>query len=309
MKFHFLKVNRPGFCLNFSLFSEFLWRRRSSGNFKCKSIKFILFFCLLASLGSYSIKSLASVCDCEKIRKTGECSNPNCIQVCDFQLSLNEINQSLIKKCLGKKKWVFSFDKEYVEQVRQQGHTQVKTKVLTVKPLNYLHFMKDISAADIGSLTRLAEKEIEKIQKKGNQRVERNCSSCQLIPEISALFKVNPPEKSCPAEYLKTHNYESSKSFDLKNGLCDEDKIFKYFEEYVKNVVSGDSEISKKLWSDCPDPCSFQVGYSVKLDEEKCAGEIDLKVDCTHTARKSFWGVPKYDVQIKYTGDLKCEAK
>ena len=241
-------------------------------------MKIILFFCFLASLSSYSFKSFANVCDCKKIRKTGECNNPNCAQICDFQLSLNEINRGLVEKCLKKEKWDFGLNK------------------------------KKVSAASIESITQQVQKRIEEIQKEGEKRIQDNCPNCQLIPEISALFKVNPPKKNCPEPYLKTHKYENSKIFDLKNKVCDEVQVFKYFEKYVRHVVSGDSEISKKLWKDCPDPCSFQVNYTVKIDEKKCDGEIDLKVGCTHKVEKGLFGIPIYDMNFRYTGDLKCES-
>ena len=245
-------------------------------------LKCILFFCLVVSLGSYSFKSLASVCNCEKIRKTGECSNPNCVQICGFQLPLNEINQALIKKCLGKKSWTY--------------HSK--------KP--------DVPASEVKALITSAEKSIEGIHSKGEASVEKNCPNCEIIPKISADFKVNPLEENCPQQYLKTYKYNHNKKFELKKGMCNKDKIFQYSGKYVEKVVNSPqtNPESKKLWEACPDPCSFQINYSVKIDEKNCKGEIDLKVDCTHRGkRKGLFQLPIYDVKVSYTGDLKCEGK
>ena len=291
------------FSLNFFLL--FFTRMTVLRNFKTQFIKLIFFFCVMLS-GSYSFKSLANMCDCEKIRETGECSNPNCAEVCDFQISLNEINQSLIKKCMERDKWLFGFDK-YYETLSVGESTE---NVLRIKVLNQSHYMTNILASQLGSVTEKVLEKIEYIKLKGSQRLKKTCTNCRLIDDIFSDFKGKTPKENCSEEYLKTYEYERSKSFNLKNGTCDRDEVFSDFWEYTLDLLKNPEKNpdSKKLWDACPNPCSFQANYALKIDDKNCAAEMDLKIHCTHKVKRSFFQ-PSYDMQIVYTGDLKCEGK
>ena len=243
-----------------------------------KLVKIAFFFSLFLFFGSHSWTSLAdSICDCEKIIKTKRCDNPDCIKVCNLQDSLTDINFHLAEICLGKGNQAFNFKKA------------------------------DVKATQIEFLIKQAKERIEEIEEKSKELLKKNCPYCQLLSKISAHFKVEPQKKNCPDQYLKTHYYKNSKRMDLQKGACNKAKIFSYFESYVRDLVSGKNVVSRKLWTACPDPCSFDVSYSVKIDEEQCKGEFDARVDCTHGVDKSFFGIPIYDLEINYTGSLKCK--
>ena len=237
----------------------------------------LAFIFLLIFLSSFEIVAKDPVCDCEKIKQTGECSNPNCITLCGFQTSLEEISSNLAKKCLGEDNLIFSFSKT------------------------------NVSAKDIKNVSATAKQKIEMIEKSSKNNLIENCPQCDLDSEISAHYKVVSPEKNCPEPYLKDYHYKNVIKQDKKNGACEEDKIFSQFGLYVKDLVSGGSEVSKKLWKACPDPCSFDVSYVTKIDEVKCEGAVNVKIGCTHRVRKSFWGIPIYNVQIDYKGGLQCK--
>ena len=283
----------------------------SLGSLKKLAHKFLYFYLVCI----WSFQAFTNPCDCEAIKRAGKCNNPNCIKICGFQTSLNEISSNIVEKCIGTDNLDFNFDKkESVSAFETASAEPSQIEVIIEKHIGQgnltFNFKKEeLSATSISALTKQTKEKIELIQSASKKQVAKNCPGCELNPEISARFKVNPPKKNCPQQYLKTHSYKSSKKIGLQNGLCREDQIFSYSQKYMKDIISGDSEISKKLWKDCPDPCSFDVSYSVRIDEKLCQGDVDVRIDCTHRVEKSFFGVPEYDVSIKYTGRLKCEGK
>ncbi|MDE0092780.1 MAG: hypothetical protein OXN83_05810, partial [Oligoflexia bacterium] len=261
---------------------------------KRRYYKTLSFTFLFLFLGSFSALADSFLCDCELIRRVGKCSNPDCISICDFQTSLDEISSSIVEQCLGKESLTLYFRKA------------------------------NASATEIPDFTETAEQKIEDKENKIKNKLLENCPHCELDSSVSAHFKVVSPKRNCPAQYLKDYHYQNEKKMALKKGICEKDKIFQYFGKYVEDLVSSggssgnqtssgatgvsgsapqskqedtDSVIqaSRDLWKACPDPCSFDVSYVVKIDEEKCEGELNVKVGCTHRVRKSFWGVPIYN--------------
>ena len=233
---------------------------------------FLLFCGFFAFIGS----AKESTCNCKEIIETKKCDNPNCLKICAVLYPLSNLQSQMAELCLG------------------EGNQSLSLK------------KQNISALDIASITSEIKQKFLKIEKIGKKNLEKNCPQCKLMPEMSAHFKVEPPKKNCPDRYLKTHHYKKDKTKNKDKGVCKKTEIFKYFENYVQNLVNGKKEDSRKLWADCPDPCSFEVSYSVKIDEENCRGDVDVKIDCTHRVEKSFFGIPIYDVEFKYEGNLKC---
>ncbi|MCY4321486.1 MAG: hypothetical protein OXC37_03655 [Bdellovibrionaceae bacterium] len=218
------------------------------------------------------------LCDCEKLRTTGEC-NPNCVPICAFQLPLNKLNTSVIEKCLGESKWSYTI-------IKKEG----------------------VPGTEITSLKNSAEDRIEKYHEGGKESLKKNCPNCDLIPKILTSIIPVTPKKTCPEEYLKSYLFRESKKIDKEDGVCDKKKIFSYFESYVKSKLDKSTEESKKLWEDCPSDCSFRPHYSLTIDEQNCEGQSNLKIDCTHKARRKLL-TPYYNIKVSYTGDLKCMGK
>lgn len=267
--------------LNYILMSFWKWFSLFSQNKEnFKQFKFVFFFNLLLLFGAYSFTSMAEdICDCEQLRTTGDC-NPNCVKICAFQIPLNEISASVVEKCLSQEKWFHDIIKK-----------------------------ESISLLKANSLKREAERKITEHHLKGQELLKKNCPNCDLVPKILSVFKAKPRKKNCPEQYLKPHFFEVVKKVDIEKGSCNKKKIIGHFEKYIKDKLLGKGADSKKLWASCPDPCSFQFNHSIVIDEEACEGTLNLRVDCSHRVDRTFLGIPIYDVDISYTGDLKCMGK
>ena len=244
-----------------------------------KSFVVLSLFLSLAPLYAFKSSAQNMDCDCEKIIEAKKCDNPNCIKICSLLHPMSDISSRLANMCLGEENRNLTFKKERV------------------------------SAGDISSVSGEIKTKILETEKASKQSLEENCPQCQLISNISAHFKVNAKEKTCPSQYLKTHHYKEYKRGELtwRKKTCKKKKLLKHFEKYTKKLISGKSEDSIKLWEACPEPCSFEVSYTVKVDNEPCQGLADIRVDCTHKVNKDFFGIPMYDLNIQYKGTLKCE--
>ena len=250
-------------------------------------LTFFFSFCFSVSLFA---NTEGDICNCEE-----DLCNPNCIKVCQLKLPLQEIKSRIIKNCFGANR------SYYFEQ----------DKVKATKALELINKSKE----EIMELAEGSEKSLKK-----------KCPDCEKIYKISSKFDFKPEQKTCGEEYLKTYSYKTSTAINLNKGEhCNIGAILTYFESYTLYLVAKRGDLtkdpfkemskedrslitsrSKELWANCPAKCSFLTSYSTKINPEKCKGEVDIKVDCTHKVSKKFF-TPIYDVKISYEPDLQCK--
>ena len=233
---------------------------------------------------SFSEKPITPNCPCDEIRIEKKCDNPDCIKICNLQHLFNEIDEQIINQCLKDvaKNTTFVLKKAQITQLE-----------------GFLKESKD---------------KIAKIETEQKKALKENCPQCYLLSKISSQFKPKQAEKNCDEKHLQTYLYSHREHLKLKeNETCEKKKknqIFKHLQHYVKNIIfdNNNNELSKKLYADCPNPCSFDISYTLQIDENNCSGDLDLKVTCTHRVKRSFF-VPVYDMSITYKGDLQCQEK
>ena len=148
---------------------------------------------------------------------------------------------------------------------------------------------------------------IKKIEEKEKELLKKNCPHCNLFPELKVRFKVQSSKEVCSKGYLnKKYDYKKSFKLKLKNSKCDKERLHNGLEEYMRNILEKNaSDEAKKLWAACPDLCSFDTGFSIRINESSCIGSIDLTVLCVNPNR-GFFG-PKYDATIEYKKGLQCK--
>ena len=233
---------------------------------------------------SFSEKPIPPNCPCDKIRIEKKCDNPDCIKICNLQHLFNEIDEQIINQCLkdGAQNTIFVLKKAKITQFEA--------------------FLKE-------SKNKIAE-----IETKHKKALRKNCPHCYLLSKISSRFKPKQAEKNCDEKYLQTYLYSHREHLKLKEdetcGKKKRNQIFKHLKRYVKNIIynSNNNELSKKLYADCPNLCSFDISYTLQIDENNCSGDLDLKVACTHKVKTRFF-VPVYDISITYKGGLQCQER
>lgn len=243
------------------------------------------FLSLLLAIGMISPLSLSEThCPCDEIKQTQKCTgDPNCIKICILENSLTGLNEMAINQCL-------------------EDYSEEKTYSLKDTPASeFEDFLKEVKK-------KMAER--EELQKK---ELNDNCPDCGLVSSIQAVFDpTKQPDKNCAEEYLRPHRYNKGTRIELQEGeACadtQKEKIYKYFQDYISNIISGEdeSELSKKLWKDCPDPCSFAPVYTIKINPANCSGVLNLVVHCTHRVERE-WFVPVYDMSITHKGEIQCQ--
>lgn len=223
-------------------------------------------------------ESSANPCPCAKIKAERKCGNPDCVEICGLQSLFKEISEQAEEQCL----------KEGLKD---------KTFVLNeAKITAFEDFLEE------------SKEKIKEIEEKNQKNMDDSCPDCHLNTELELDFDPLQSEKNCDEEYIKTHKYSHSKKLESETcGQEQETKLHAYFQEYVESIIGGEnnSEMAKKLWKDCPDPCSFDINYSLRTDKKNCSGDINLKVKCTHRVEKS-WLIPVYNISITYKGVPKC---
>ena len=258
--------------------------------FKVLPLKlFFIFFTvsLLFYVSQLSAKNdqMFSHCPCEQIKREKKCDNPDCIKICNLQDFLNQTTEEIHKQCL-----------------KEETHAKTWTHKRT--PITQLE-----------SIIKQSKEKIKDLEKKSKKHLQENCHDCHLTSNVSVRFQPQQSKKSCPEEYLKTHSYNHSTKLNSGNNKrpCRQEQkteMLNYFSKYIKNIVSdsGNNELSKKLWRECPGPCSFDIDYVIQIDEDQCSGKLNLNVTCTHKVKRSMF-VPIYDVVIAYRGGLQCEER
>ena len=234
-------------------------------------IKLFLFF--------FVFQYQSRACDCEQIKRQEYCYNPNCIQWCGLEDFFEDINKPIIKQCLP----------------------GIQTKeVFKQNPLSLRAvpgFLGDI------------KKEINEKESTEKKILKKNCPHCSLFPEFKFHFALESSKKICPEQYIKNHKYQKAIKFERKNSKCNKDKAMVSLQNYVKSVMGKDaSPEAQQLWADCPDPCSFDNNFSIRINEEDCVGAISLNVLCSHPHR-GFLGVPIYNASVEYKRALQCKAQ
>lgn len=219
-------------------------------------------------------------CPCDKIKKEKSCENPDCIKVCGLNDMFSKLGGKVREKCLkgGVLEKIFSNEK--------------------VKLTKLQRFIKG------------AKDEIKEMDRINKRVLKENCPSCDFLSEMKGVFSPIYKERNCSKQYLKTHEY--THKVQLKEAVhCGDkqkSKIVKELQKYVQNIVSdsNNNELSKKLWSQCPESCSFATQYIIRVDESDCLGNLDLKVTCTHRVDRSAF-VPIYNTSIIYKGEISCK--
>ena len=160
----------------------------------------------------------------------------------------------------------------------------------------------------MNSFLKKSKKTIKKIEDKEKKLLKKNCPNCSLFPELKVRFKVKSSQKVCSKKYInKKYDYRKSFKLKLKNSKCNKERLHNGLEEYMKKILKKNaSKASKRLWAVCPDPCSFDSGFSIRINESSCIGSIDLRVLCVNPNR-NFFGIPKYEATIEYKKGLQCK--
>jgi len=221
-----------------------------------------------------SFQSLA--CDCEAMKKQKYCRSPSCIKFCNLESFFEDIHKSLFKKCLP--------GKEIKKEFRK----------------------RQLSVVNISSFLKKIKREIQQLERKEQKILKTNCPGCHLFPELKVRFKVESSQNVCPEKYIKEYNYEKSLNGKITNSGCDKAKLNKGLEDYMQSLLRKNaSQEAKHLWRVCPDPCSFDTGFSVRINEAECIGNISVTVLCTNPNR-GFVG-PIYDALVEYKKGLQCK--
>lgn len=298
-------------------------------------LKFKIMFFWIVWLTFFSSFSTAEqpknpFCPCEKIKQEKRCENPDCIKICNLQSLFAETHQKITDQCLKENPQNKSWTKKKVLATKLQSFLkEVKNKVQKIETASqatleeicpHCYLFPELSAQfkpkpqEESCHTHIQSPKYKK-WKKLREEDEEFCDSLDLTDEQETLCQVDDKFSACcDSQYLKTHELPLSKSINLKETeTCSkkqQQNIHKYFQEYVSALVSGNDKIpaSQKLWSKCPNPCSFSVNYTIQMDTDKCSGDLSLKVDCTHRVEKSFF-IPVYDVSVKYKGGIQCQEK
>lgn len=221
----------------------------------------------------------AEACDCEQIKKQKYCYVPSCIKQCDLESFFEGINSAFFKQCLpGRKK----------EEVFKKNK---------------------LSALWARSFIKNSKKKIERIEKEEKMLLERNCPYCSLFPELKAHFKVTSVKDVCPEKYLdKKYNYKKSFQSKRKQSSCNKEGLHRGLERYMENILEKNASVeARKLWTACPDPCSFDTFFSVRINESSCIGSIDFTVLCVNPNRIPLTDIPIYTATIKYKKGLQCK--
>ena len=279
-----------------------------------KKIKFFKVFLIAFIFGFFVFIAGAedSACNCEEIL-----CNPDCIQICSLKMSLKEIRAQLIKNCFGgdnsyhlkkenisAKKIAKLIEKSKKEMVSlaKKSEKSLKEKCPDCDKLYKISakfdFKPEKETCPQKYLKTHSYTETKKMQASGG-----TCNKDEILTYLESY-----------ATYLVTKQGLEKKdecisSLDPTNMSCKEKKIIE--SGPFKSMSLEDKKLMKskmkKLWASCPSQCSFLTSYTSTIDSNNCSGKVDIKVDCTHKVKTSFF-VPIYDVKFDYEPDLQCKG-
>lgn len=239
------------------------------------------FFLLFSSTYSEAEATKYTMCNCEEIEKTKKCEDPKCIPICEISTAIEAAGKVAAKKCMEK-----GID----------GKSFSIKKTIITKLEDFLH---------------KSEEEIKKAEEKHKKILKEHCPECALHPQTNVSFVPIIKKETCEKKHLKTHDHKVRAVLNLTHSKkCTKQHITQInhdFQGYVEGILRKNKKpFSKKIYKECPDGCSFDVTYIVTTNEEKCLGDLELKVACTHQTKKS-WFVPVYDISLNYEGNVKCQ--
>ena len=274
-------------------------------------IKLLRLFVFLFSFPVFISGAEDLNCNCEKI----EC-NPNCIKVCSLKMPLQEIKAQLINKCFGGDN-SYHFEKKNLNAKKIPALIeQLKKEIISLAEKSKKSMKEECPNCE----------KLYKISNKFDFKPKKETCPDQYLKTYNykVLKKVELNKEKCNKEEVMTYlgSYvgylvtkrgldkqdECVSTADPKDTRCEEKKLiesgtFKGMSLEDKNLMKSRM---KDLWASCPSKCSFLTSYTTIIDPKKCEGEIDIKIDCTHKVKSSFF-VPIYDLKISYEPDLKCK--
>lgn len=283
-------------------------------------------------------------CDCEKIIREQECDNPDCIKICNLQSVFRSTGKLLEGKCMEKlKKEDFkteeNFPLEKVMGTDVRGFLNAKTKKIKETDQKNEGILKKScpgchlsSKVDAKIIPRQKEQrcdeyvETEEYKAWRNKMLEdktfctpktrqegRQTVRVKMNKEQEKLCGLSDKyEYCCAKQYLKTHKYSHRIKVEFgENKVCEKEQvkeINKNANKYVDSIIGeNDNELSRKLWSECPNGCSFTVNRITKINKSGCYGDVDLKVICTHKRKTNWARNPVYNISVDYKGDIQCQ--
>ena len=148
------------------------------------------------------------------------------------------------------------------------------------------------------------------------------CPNCLVLERMSADIKPHKSkEDSCPTKYIRTYIFQ--KKFSLPGGCSDpqyKKKLYEKALEYVRSFEEepSDEDLEKpwaqmnpaeKVWSRCPEECSFYTAYSNTIVPQFCENIVNVNIRCGHLKAGGFLGgFVKYDVQIDKVTEKYCKG-
>ncbi len=277
-------------------------------------------------------------CPCEQIREEGKCDNPDCIEICNLQDVFIDVRKRLKDKCLEdgtRKKTLSALDagfgtiKGFIGDLREIEEKNVEV-INDNCPACHLFSEIDSKITPKPKDEKCDEYVYTEHYKKWRNKTLENNNFCKpkalrgggrfskkgLTAEQKKICR-EEYEDCCDSLYLKTHEYDPyTTQVKVEEGeSCGNDQVTKLNENmkaYVDSILDSDSEMSKKLWLECPKGCSFAVIESRQMDTmikktdtgSYCSATLKLKVKCIHSRRAKLLG--SYDVEITYKGEAQC---
>lgn len=131
-----------------------------------------------------------SPCNCEKILKEGECNDPDCIKICNLEGVFDSAGKLIKNKCL-------------------KGTRKSPAYKAT-----------DIRASEIEDHLEESNQKYNKIKKRNESILKKNCPGCNISSQMKALMKP-VIEKDICNKYIKTNHFKRwRKTTDKRSSYC-----------------------------------------------------------------------------------------
>lgn len=164
----------------------------------------------------------------------------------------------------------------------------------------------------------------EEINDKNRTIIKNDCSSCDVISEIT--MKLDIPEerkkdikKTCHSSYSSTHHFYYKEELE-PDETCSIEKQRMILESFDFEVnpfmdprMRGESGQSKTFYDQCPvKSCDATFTKVLRINPVTCQGHLELTANCTDLLPKKWLiltSVPFFDVRIIYKAKLQCLKK